>query len=254
MKKFIAATLCLVALFSVPLVAWELPQADLVPEPRKLVALTFDDGPTDVTIKILNDLAKHNAQATFFVLGDRLERFPETTRRIVDEGHQIGNHSFSHKQLNRISVNELNAELDKANEAIFKATGIKPTIMRAPYGEHNTKVLEAAQARGMAVIKWSIDSIDWANGTPVSSITQRALKNVQSGDIILMHDLYAQSGKAASIIIQELVERGFELVTVDELIAHYSAGLEPGAVYVSGIKKFSIADGMNPDIWSEGNR
>jgi len=268
-KKIIAVAACFAVLFSVHVFVQALPAfnfdsetaiyeeekaADLIPEPRKMVAITFDDGPTDITIQILNDLAKYNARATFFVLGNRLERFPETTQRIVNEGHQIGNHSFSHKRLNRISVQTMKNELDLANEAIFKATGVKPTIMRAPYGEHDKNVLEAAAARGMAVIKWNIDSIDWQPGTAVGNITQRALKNVQAGDIILLHDLYPETGVASAIIIKELTDRGFELVTVDELIEYYSTEMEPGAVYISGVKKFSVADGVDFDEWYESNR
>jgi len=259
-KKIISATICLFLLFGLPFLVSGLPVFDFENDDEqnsvenaiksvnpdlcvgKFIALTFDDGPTSVTMQILDELAKYNARATFFVLGHRLADYPETTLRIVNEGHQIGNHSYSHKQLNKISPKELYAELDKANEAIFKATGVTPTILRPPYGAFNKKVIEAAEVRGMAVIHWSLDPVDWVEGVSASKVSQRVLKNVKEGDIILLHDLYPQSGQAAATILKELTERGFSFVTVDELITHYSTKIEPGSVYESGNKKFNTVE------------
>lgn len=215
----------------------------------KLVALTYDDGPNDITWEILDILQNFDVAATFFVLGDRLERFPETIARIVGEGHQIGNHSYSHKQLDILSSKQLYAELDKANSAIFEATGILPTVLRPPFGALNKKVLEAAASRGMAVIHWSIDTADWVEGTSPARIAERVLKTVKEGDIILMHDLFPQTAKATKIILETLINRGFNFVTVDELIAYYSNAAEPGAVYESAIKKYDVTHGIIGDIF-----
>ena len=258
MKKHIFITVLAIVLLWSPFLATCLPVFDFEAEDHdiikspiksvtpdlekgKFIALTFDDGPTAVTWQILDELAKYDARATFFVLGHRLVDYPETIMRIINEGHQIGNHSYSHKQLNAISAKELHNELDKANDAIFKATGVTPTILRPPFGAFNKKVVEAAKARGMAIIHWSIDPVDWTETASAAKVSQRIIKNAKEGDIILMHDLYPQSGQAAAIVLKELTERGFTFVTVDELIAYYSEKVTPGVVYENAIKRINVA-------------
>jgi peptidoglycan/xylan/chitin deacetylase (PgdA/CDA1 family) len=207
----------------------------------KYIALTFDDGPTYLTNQILDELAVYGAKATFFILGNRIGDYAETTVRIAAEGHQIGNHSYSHKQLNLLNKKDLVAEIDKANDAIFMATGITPTILRPPFGAYNDKVIDAATERGMAVVRWSIDTKDWIEGTPANKIINHVLTKASEGDIILMHDLYKPTVQATIATLKTLTERGFTFVTVDELISRYSDRPEPGMVYenASGLHDWS---------------
>lgn len=181
----------------------------------KVVALTFDDGPNPATTgAILEALKKYDAHATFFVLGERVEEFPQTVRKIYESGNEIGNHSYDHKDFKRLSDNEIEAEIDKTNQAIFETVGARPIIVRPPYGNVTDDI---ADVIGRACVLWTVDPEDWKY-KDADIDYNNVMENVRDGDIVLMHDIYEASAEAAKRIIKELTDRGYKLVTVSQMI------------------------------------
>jgi len=175
-----------------------------------LIRLTFDDGPGGYTEQVLDILGRYNVHATFYVIGRNVERYPGTMRRIKNEGHIIGNHSFSHADLTRLSHAGVVQELSSTQAAVRAACGVTPTAFRPPYGAHNQTVRGVAASLGMSVDMWSIDANDWAK--PGSSvITRRVLQNTHSGAVVLLHTLNQQTVNALPSIIEGIRTQGFRL-------------------------------------------
>ncbi len=193
---------------------------------KPMVALTYDDGPSQYTSAILDILEQHGSAATFFVVGQRVNSYPDILRRACELHCEIGNHTYSHKTLTKISISEIQSQINMTNDAVRAITGISPVVMRPPGGAHNGTVEGSV---GMPLILWSIDTLDWR--TRNAARTQAAvLESVSDGDIVLMHDLYQQTAAASSVIIPELVRRGYQLITVSEL-ADCRGGMAAGGVY-----------------------
>lgn len=193
-----------------------------------MVAITFDDGPSkDYTPIILDVLKENDASATFFVLGNEVKKNKETLVRMVDEGNEIGNHSYNHKDLTSISDYELYQQIVGTDEFIENITGIKPTVMRPPYGFVNDRISSRIYK---PIILWSLDTLDWQNRN-TEKICSNILDNVKDGDIILMHDIYGTTADAVKIVVPELVKRGYQLVTVSELNQYRQATMLPGQKY-----------------------
>lgn len=188
-------------------------------DPNKpMIALTFDDGPTKkYTPVILDALKEHHASATFFVLGSKAESEPKILQRMILEGNEIGNHTYSHKQLTTLSKERIEEEITHTQESIYKVTNQYPQIIRPPYGSRNDTVLQCADDK--KIVTWTIDTEDWRSKN-TEKVVQIVLDQVEDGSIILMHDLYASTAEAAIILIPELQERGYQLVTVSELYAY----------------------------------
>ena len=211
---------------------------------RKMVALTFDDGPSKtVTNAILDKLEEHGGRATFFCLGDRVNEYESTLRRMVALNCQVASHSNAHKHLVKLGGEALQKDLKQALDSIEKYSGVRPTVMRTPYGEHTDALINQID---MPVILWSIDTRDWCYHVTKNdkrtaaeierdcqTIIHTALDNVQDGDIILMHDLYSTTQRSAVEIIDRLAEDGWQMVTIDELFAAKGIALEPRKFYRS---------------------
>ena len=195
---------------------------------RPMVALTFDDGPQpSVGNRIMDCLAQYGGKATFFMVGDRVAARKTEVQRMVAEGHEVANHTMNHKYLQKLGAAEINAQVHKANDAIEAACGVRPTIMRLPGGNHNSTVVANTH---MPMIQWNIDTLDWKTKNADSTVAA-VLNHVKDGDIVLMHELYSQSGDAALRIIPELHKRGFQMVTVSEMAAAKGKTLEAGKLY-----------------------
>ncbi|MDX2697337.1 hydrolase [Streptomyces ipomoeae] len=181
----------------------------------KCVALTFDDGPVADTQRLLRILNDRNVRATFYVVGKNVQKNPATVRSAALAGHQIGNHSWDHADLTKLSTAKIKSQFSRTDTAIKQATGTKPTTVRAPYGAHNAAVRTAA---GRPLVHWSIDTLDWKYRD-----TARLIKTVNAqtrpGDIVLMHDIHKTTVDAVPGIIKALKARGFHFVTVDQLFA-----------------------------------
>jgi peptidoglycan/xylan/chitin deacetylase (PgdA/CDA1 family) len=183
----------------------------------KCVALTFDDGPVAGTADLLDLFRKEGVRATFFPVGTNVRAHPELIRRMKAEGHEVGNHTWSHPQLNRLSASRIRDEISRTNDAVVKADGRKPTLLRPPYGATNDQVRSAAAALGVAQILWSVDPLDWRDRNS-TIVTQRVLANTRSGSIVLSHDIHATTRAAYPRIVSELKKRGFTFVTVSDLL------------------------------------
>ena len=181
----------------------------------KRIALTFDDGPHPYyTEQLLNGLKKRGVCATFFVTGEHALLHPDMIERMAEEGHLIGNHTYSHMQLNNSNREEFKQELIRTNEVITDITGQEVVYVRPPYGSWD-KSLEAEI--NMFPVLWSVDPLDWCTDN-VACITDSVISKVEENDIILMHDYYASSVTAALKIVDELQAKGYVFVTVEDIL------------------------------------
>lgn len=179
------------------------------------VALTFDDGPSPkYTPLLLDGLKERNVRATFFLLGQNVKENQELVQRMQAEGHLLGNHTYNHVQLNKIPETTARQEILKTNNEIYEATGKYPEYMRPPYGAWKKNMEFCVE---MLPVFWDIDTLDWKSQN-VDAILKAAGEEPEDGSIILMHDEYQTSVEAALLIIDRLKEKGYEFVTVDELI------------------------------------
>ena len=212
-----------------------------VPEPkpgqvdpsRPMVAVTFDDGPrASVTPRILSALEAVGGRATFFMIGKNVGANAGVVQRMVADGCEVGNHTWNHETISRLSAADLTNVLNVTNDTIQAACGIRPVVMRPPGGGYNDAALATVGNMGMSAFYWSIDTRDWQHRNPAKTISS-VLDNVRDGDIILMHDAYSTTADAAEVIIPELVNRGYQLVTVSELCAARDGGAKAGKIYFS---------------------
>ena len=194
-----------------------------------MVALTFDDGPSRHTVPILDTLECYHAGATFFVVGNRVEAYTDILRREAALGLLIGNHTYTHTNLTRLSPADAAQELRQTDDVVCAVIGRPTALLRPPEGSQNQQVRALA---GMPLILWSIDTMDWYTKNADQTV-RTVLETVQDGDIILMHDLYAASAEAVEVLVPALLEAGYQLVTVEELAHFRAGGLEPGEVYSS---------------------
>ena len=183
---------------------------------NKTIALTFDDGPGPYTEKLLDILDKYDAKATFFLIGSKVSGQSSVVRSIQARGHQLGNHSWSHPELPKLSVDQIAGEIDRTNEAIRQATGVKPSILRPPYGAVNGVVLEQLRLRNMSSILWSVDTRDWADRNS-QIVCSRAVAGARPGAVILMHDIHQTSVNAVPCILSSLKQQGYSFVTIQRL-------------------------------------
>ena len=183
---------------------------------KPMVALTFDDGP-DVQVDsiLMDELEKVNGRSTFFVVGQRVEKFPEDIKNTVERGHEVGNHSYDHDiHLSKKGVDYIRNEFDKTDQAVQNASGVAPALVRLPGGNYTADVKTAVSK---PLIFWSIDTEDWRS-RDAEKTKQIVLSQVKDGDIVLMHALYLSTAEACKAIIPELTARGYQLVTVSEMI------------------------------------
>ncbi len=194
---------------------------------RPMVALTFDDGPfAPVGNQIMDCLAQYGGKATFFVVGSRVSSYGTELQRMVAEGHEIGNHTYEHKNLTKLSGSQIQSQINQCNDAVQAACGVRPSLVRPPGGAKNGSVLANVQA---PVIMWSIDTKDWKTRNAGKTVNA-VMSQVRDGDIVLMHELYSQTGAAALEMIPRLTEAGYQLVTVSEMAA-LRGGAAPGGAY-----------------------
>ncbi len=182
---------------------------------NRVVALTFDDGPHPVyTRELLDGLRKRGVKATFFLMGANIEGNEELIRQMQQDGHLIGNHGYSHVQMTEEGIEKVWDSVEKTGKIIEEITGKEPEYLRPPYGDWNE---ELAEKMDLMPVFWSVDSLDWKyQNTP--KITKGVLKEVEDGDIILMHDIFPTSVESALEIVDTLKAQGYTFVTADELM------------------------------------
>jgi peptidoglycan/xylan/chitin deacetylase (PgdA/CDA1 family) len=183
------------------------------------IAMTFDDGPSaKLTPKLLDLLAAHHIKSTFFVIGENVVQYPELVRRAAREGHEIGNHSWSHPYLAKMSDEGVRQQLQKTDDAIKNATGARPTLMRPPYGSLTTRQKKWIHDEfGYQIILWDVDPLDWKRPGP-TVVCNRIVKETRPGSIVLSHDIHPGTIEAMPSTLDQLEAKGFKFVTVSELI------------------------------------
>lgn len=195
----------------------------------KLVALTFDDGPSGrFTQALLEGLRERNAKATFLLCGYRIQQYPELAQQIHNEGHEIGYHGFSHDSMKGMSRLTIAQELIDTQKLLPE--DCDPVFFRPPGGFITDGVRQVAQVRQLAILSWSVDPRDWAT-TETAAVEQIVLGSVQDGDIILLHDMTMSSVRAALDIVDALQKQGFRFVTVSELARLREVKIKPGQTY-----------------------
>ena len=193
------------------------------------VALSFDDGPSGrFTRTLLEGLKERNVKATFFLCGYRIRQYPELTARILEAGHEVGCHGFSHDSMAAMSRRDIFEEIQSTLALLPEGTRVR--FLRPPGGCCSPSVTQVAQALKMPIIQWSVDPKDWAVHD-AAVVKARVLKEAKDGDIILLHDMSASSVSAALAIVDTLTARGFQFATVSELAAKKQIPLIPGNVY-----------------------
>lgn len=193
-----------------------------------MIALTFDDGPNpDYTQRILNTLTANYSHATFFVVGPNAENYTETLKAISLAGCEIGNHTYNHKDLTTLTSTEVEEQIEKVNRTVKKATGENTTVIRPPYGAFNDDVLAQLNE---PVILWDLDTEDW-DSRNAQKVIEKVLDTVKDGDIVLMHDIYDSTAEAVEILVPNLKERGYQIVSVSELAKYKGKQLELGKAY-----------------------
>jgi peptidoglycan/xylan/chitin deacetylase (PgdA/CDA1 family) len=195
------------------------------------IAMSFDDGPHATnTPKLLELAAKRQIKLTFFVLGECVEQNPDVLRREVAEGHEIGNHSWSHPNLAKLSDERVRSQLQRTEDIIIKTAGVKPKLMRPPYGELTKRQrILVNREFGYKVILWDVDPLDWKRPGP-SVVARRIIAGARPGSIILSHDIHPPTIEAMPQVFDALLAKGFKFVTVSELLAMDKGGERPEVV------------------------
>ncbi|MEU4516494.1 polysaccharide deacetylase family protein [Nonomuraea wenchangensis] len=197
----------------------------------KCVALTFDDGPGPHTAELLDILKRENARATFFVVGANAAAQPDLLRRMSDEGHLVGNHSWSHTDLSKPGTAKIADSLERTRDAVAAAIGQAPTLVRPPYGAVNGVLRNVARDQGFPLVTWNVDASDQQGGA-THDIVDRSVHGAHPGAIILLHDIHRESVAAVPDILKRLRGKGYTFVTVPELYG--PAGMQAGRLYRSG--------------------
>ena len=205
------------------------PKTTIPPEPKLTVssvhvegpyiAITFDDGPNEkLTPRLLEMLAQHHVHATFFVLGENAVQHPEILKRAVQEGHEIGNHSWSHPNLAKMSEDGVRSQIKRTEELISNTVGARPTLFRPPYGSLTQREKHLIHEElGYEIVLWDVDPYDWKRPGP-SVVTNRILKETVPGSIVLSHDIHPGTIEAMPATLDQLQAKGFKFVTVSELL------------------------------------
>ncbi len=200
---------------------------------KPMVALTFDDGPSIHTPRLLNIFKKHGGKGTFFVVGNLLEKNKATAKRIVNEGHEIASHGWSHADLSKLSLEKTQEDLLKTHNKIFEITGAEPRIVRPPYGAYNNTVKYASYVCKESIVTWSVDTLDWKTRN-ADAVYKSVMNSAYDGAIILCHDLHGTTVDAMERVIPDLIEKGYQLVTVSQMLALRKDEVVAGQVYYRG--------------------
>lgn len=184
----------------------------------KTVSLTFDAAwGNEDTGKLIEILGKYGVKATFFVVGEWVDKYPESVRQLFDAGHEIMNHSNTHPHMPQLTPAQVAEQVNACDDKIEKITGVRPFLFRPPYGDYDDRVIAALRALGHFTIQWDVDSLDWKNPEP-SEISERVLKKVKPGSIVLFHNAAKNTPAALPAVIEGLMKEGYGFSKVSELI------------------------------------
>lgn len=188
-------------------------------EGEKKIAISFDAAwGADDTDTLIEILGEYNVRATFFLVGQWVDTYPEEVRKLAEAGHEIMNHSNTHPYFTQCSTEKVIEEIESCNDKIEAITGVRPTLVRCPYGDYNDSVVNTIRSLGMEPIQWSIDSLDWKDSSTASSICERVTSLAQPGGIILCHNDAEYTPDALEEILKTLIDQGYTFVPISELI------------------------------------
>ena len=185
---------------------------------QKMVSLSFDAAwGNEDTQQLIDILGRYNVKVTFFVVGEWVDKYPESVKALADAGHEIMNHSSDHAHFNSLSAAEIVADINACNDKIEAITGVRPTLFRPPYGEYDDHVITAVRGMGMEPIQWDVDSLDWKE-LSAGEITQRVTSKVQPGSIVLFHNAALHTPEALPGIIEALLQEGYSFVPISQIL------------------------------------
>ena len=201
------------------------------------LALTFDDGPHgSLTPRLLDTLAQRQVKATFYVIGRNVEAHPEIARRIVEEGHEIANHTWSHPALSGLSAARVAEELRRTHQIVLETTGYRMTNLRPPYGAYNERVREVAfNGHGYDTIMWSVDPLDWKFRNS-ARVSRELISGAAPGAVLLCHDIHPTTVAAIPPVLDDLLARQFQFVTIDRLMSMDQSGRQDSNLRPPGPK------------------
>jgi peptidoglycan/xylan/chitin deacetylase (PgdA/CDA1 family) len=207
----------------------KLSQGELIPiDPsRPMVALTFDDGPSEYTLGILDTLSHYHSRGTFFVLGSLVEQYQDTIRLAHEGGNEILGHSWSHVNFNQLSREQIISEITRTHDAITEIIGDFPRMYRPPYGSANNTVREVSEEYGFSIINWNQDPSDWMT-KDANQVYESIMEEINHRSVIVLHDTHASTAQAMERVIPSLIERGYQLVTVSEMFYYLGEEAQPG--------------------------
>lgn len=189
-----------------------------VQQDEKIVALSFDAAwGNEDTQTLIDILDQYGVNTTFFVVGDWVDKYPESVRALAEAGNEVMNHSSSHAHFSALSTNEIVADITACNDKIEAITGVRPTLFRCPYGEYDDHVINAVKSLNMTAVQWDVDSLDW-KGIPASQITRRVLDRVQPGSIVLFHNAAEHTPEALPAILDALIVEGYRIVPISQIL------------------------------------
>ena len=175
------------------------------------------------TQQLIDILGQYKVPATFFVVGEWVDKYPESVKALFDAGHEVMSHSNTHAHFNKLSPQEIVEDLNACGDKIEKVTGVRPTLFRCPYGEYDDHVINAVRSMGIEPIQWDVDSLDWKD-LSAADITKRVTGKVQPGSIVLFHNAAKHTPEALPGIIEKLLQDGYTFVPISELIVHGTCG------------------------------
>lgn len=221
------------------------------PETEKVISISFDAAwGNEDTEKLIEIMDKYKVKTTFFVVGGWVDKYPESVKQLSDAGHEIMNHSNTHPHMTQISTEKMKEEVSKCDEKIQKITGVKPILFRAPYGDYDNKVVQAMRETGHYTIQWDVDSLDWKNLSP-NEISERVLKRVKPGSIVLFHNAALHTPEALPQILEALQKDGYSIVPVSQLIMRENFKVDPSGMQIpsgeSSADKTSSSDSKSPE-------
>ena len=185
---------------------------------QKVVSLSFDAAwGNEDTQQLIDILDKYNVTVTFFVVGEWVDKYPESVKALSDAGHEIMNHSNDHAHFNSLSAEEIVADINACNDKIEAITGVRPTLFRPPYGEYDDHVITAVRSMGMEPIQWDVDSLDWKE-LSAPEITQRVTSKVQPGSIVLFHNAALHTPEALPGIIETLLQNSYSIIPISQIL------------------------------------
>jgi len=222
MKKFFTFLIILMLLT---------PSAFAVDPTKPMAALTFDDGPSDHTLELLEVLTEYGCHATFFMVGKNIKNHEESLQAVIDAGCEIGVHSWKHQYYTELDCNEVQADLERCAKKVASVTdGYQVVFMRPPYGAKDSQTFRGVRYAGMIGVLWTIDTRDWEHRN-AQKTADAILKSIENGSVILCHETVASTVEAMRIVLPQLIGMGYQILTVSELYAYQEGGAQIGKIY-----------------------